>query len=291
MSSEINDWDLPIEVEEGGKQRNIPRTNYRLVGQTFRLALDWGDTYTLVISDKSTVLWGELGHALSSYDYLCMRANEFVWMVTFMVDDMTNVTVILDTLNNLTTVVTASVGQNKHRPNVVMHDIQFGAIVSPDIEPSVRRHGRSADLVGKKIAWKYSPVVTVTHIYHTPFSIRSSVHDMEPLPETATPEQIAECASREERWGRVPFEEPCTYVKINETLYMVTFREENRNRVDPAQGGGDLLLLIDTERVHDVGRGFMMGPDGKGTFNLITAKGRYVDSDDPLDTSESPYWI
>jgi len=291
MVDEARDWDLPIETEKEGRQRNIPPRNYKLVGKTFKLAMDLGDTYSLTILDETTVLWGELGGQPGLYDYLCMRANEFVWMVTFMSDAKTNTTVVLDTLNSLVTVVDASVGKNRHRPQVVMHDIQFGAIFVAGQELPELRHGRTDALVGRKIAWKYSPVVNITHIYQTPFSIRSSLNDMEPLPDTATPEQRKECEERTERWGRVFFEEPCTYVKINENLIMVAFREENRNRVDPTQGGGDLLVLVDTDRVHDVGRTYCMGPDGNGHMGLITASGRFVESEDPMQAADSAFWL
>ena len=87
------------------------------------------------------------------------------------------------------------------------------------------------------------------------------------------------------------FDEPCSYVKINETLYLAAFVEVNRYRVDPEQGGGDLLVLIDTDRVHDVGRIFCMGADGKPRLNLLTAHGRFVNTPDELETAENPYWL
>ena len=92
-------------------------------------------------------------------------------------------------------------------------------------------------------------------------------------------------------WGSVFFEEPARFVKINENLIMVAFTEHNRNRVDRTQGRGDLIVLVDTDRVHDVGRTYGMQPDGTGKMGLITASGRFVDSDDPMDTDPSPYWI
>ena len=141
MDEELRDWDLPIETEKEGRQRNIPRKNYRLVGQTFRLALDFGEKYVLSLLDENTVLWGELGTAPCAYDYLCMRANEFVWMVTFMEDSKTNTTVVIDTLNNLTTVVWARGGVNKKTPELVMHEFQFGAIEKPGVEVGTQRHG------------------------------------------------------------------------------------------------------------------------------------------------------
>ena len=291
MDEELRDWDLPIETEKEGRQRNIPRKNYRLVGQTFRLALDFGEKYVLSLLDENTVLWGELGTAPCAYDYLCMRANEFVWMVTFMEDSKTNTTVVIDTLNNLTTVVWARGGVNKKTPELVMHEFQFGAIEKPGVEVGTQRHGFTDVLVGRKIAWHYSPVVNITHIYHTAYSIRSSMNEQEPLPDTATPEQRFEVEEREQRWGAVFFEEPARYVKINENLIMVAFTEHNRNRVERGQGRGDLIVLVDTDRVHDVGRTYGMQPDGTGKMGLITASGWFVDSDDPMDTAESPYWI
>ena len=290
MSNE-RDWELPIETAKDGLQRNIARRDYALVGQSFRLIMDHGETYELALTDEASARWEKIGERPLQVAYLCMRANETAWMVTFMESETTNVTVVLDKLNGLVTILRSTLGAYPARPKLTAQTADFGFIDTPGVEPAARRHFFSADLVGKKIAWHYSPVVTITHIYSSAHSIRSSLNDMKPLPENATPEQRRECENRAERWGRVFFEEPCTYIRIQDHLYLVTFREENRNRVDPSQGGGDLLVLVDTQRLHDVGRTFGQGPEGKPRFNLLTASGELVHSPDPMDTAPSPYWI
>jgi hypothetical protein len=291
MENTRPEWDLPIETTKTGMQRNIPRRNYELAGKSYRLAMDNGDSYTLHLVDGETAYWGMVGQTVTAQHYLCMRANAFVWMVTFMDGAFSCVTVVLDTLNQLTTVLFASVCDYANKPRLVSHRFAFGAIEEPGKPLPAKRHHYTAALAGKKIAWVYSPVVTITHIYHTPFSMRSSLKDMQPLPATATEEQRNECENRAARWGRVLFDEPCSYVKINENLVLATFIEINRYRVDPDQGGGDLLVLIDTDRVHDVGRIFSLGAEGKPRLGLLTAHGRFVDTPDEMETAENPYWI
>ncbi len=291
MNTNRPQWDLPIETATTGLMRNIPRKNYELAGQTFHLAMDDGDHFSLQILDGEIACWGMVGSAVSARQYLCMRANEFVWMVAFMSGALESVTVVLDTLNSLTTVLSATVGDHAGKPRLVTHRFAFGAIQQAGKPLPAKRHHFSADLVGKKIAWSYSPTVTITHIFHTPFSMRSSLNDMKPLPETATREQREECENRARRWTAVLFDEPCSYIKINANLYLVTFIEVNRYRVDPEQGGGDLLVLVDTDRVHDVGRIFCLGADGKPRLNLLTAHGRFVDTPDALESAENPYWL
>ncbi len=291
MDTNRPQWDLPIETSKTGLMRNIPRKNDELAGRTFHLAMDDGDHYLLQMLDGELAGWGMVGGPVSTQQTLCMRANEFVWMVTFQSGAMESVTVVLDTLHSLATVLFATVGAHPGKPRLVDHRFSFGAIAQPGKPLPAKRHHLSADLVGKKIAWRYSPTVTITHIFHTPFSMRSSLHDMQPLPETASREQREECENRARRWGAVLFDEPCAYIKINDNLYLVAFIEINRYRVDPEQGGGDLLVLVDTDRVHDVGRVFGLGPDGKPRLNLLTAHGSFVTAPDPLDSAENPYWL
>ena len=218
-----------------------------------------------------------------------MRANEYVWFAHFMYEKDTCLSVVIDTENNLVTILKAQVGKFKNRPSLVSHKFSFG-MIKVENEQTLR-HGFTDDLVGKAIAWRYSTEVVLTHIYKTAHSIRSSLYNQPLLSENATKEQIEEVKNRAERWGATFFEEPARYVKIGKDLYLVTFIENNRNRVNAPEGGGDMAILVDTNRVHDVGRVFGAAPDGNHNFGLLTATGKFVDNDDPMFTADSPYWL
>lgn len=278
-------WDLPIETEKEGKRRNIPVLNFELTGKEFSLIMDEGETFALsFISDEKLSFDG------NEYSYKCMRANEFVWFVHFMQKKDMCSSLVLDTKNNLVTILNATVGSYKNRPSLVKHEFSFGAIDNGEALQTLR-HGFTDELIGKAIAWKYSTEVVLTHIYKTAHSIRSSLYNQPELSENATKEQHEEVKNRAERWGATFFEEPARYVKINSDLYLVTFIENNRNRVNAPEGGGDMAILVDTKRVHDVGRIFGAAPDGNHNFGLLTATGKFVDNDDPMFTAYSPYWL
>ncbi len=284
-------WDLPMIPDDTPLQRNVAVRNYELAGRTFSLVLDSGERRTLTVEDRDHVLWALDNDPPVRAEYLCMRADEWVWMLTFNESFSVNVVVVIDTKNDLTTVLWTAGGLHPARPKLATHTFVFGAIEREGRPLPMKRHHFTADLAGKKIAWEYSTTVTITHIYHDANTIRSSLNEMRPLPDWATPEQVREAENRAERWGSIFFEEPCSYVKLGDHLYLMTFIETNRNRVDPNEGGGDLLAIIDTQTVHDVGRTFGVGPDGRANFGLLTAKGRFVDSDDPLNDAPSPYYI
>ena len=284
-------WDLPIETDKEGKRRNIPRLDFELSGKTFYLIMDEGIEYVVSFASGETLFFGEHGEEFKSYSYKAMRANEFVWFAHFMHEKNKCVSLILDTKNSLVTILEAKVGEYKSRPSLVSHEFKFGAIKLPGEDLPKLRHGFTDDLIGKAIAWKYSTEVIITHIYKTAHSIRSSLYNQPEPSLEATDEQREEIKNRAERWGATFFEEPARYVKINSDLYLVTFIENNRNRVNAPEGGGDMAILVDTNRVHDVGRTFGAAPDGNHNFGLITATGKFVENDDPMITVESAYWL
>ena len=284
-------WDRPLVTAKDGKRRNIPVLDYELAGETFYLVMDEGHEAVVSFPSGETLLYAEHGEALTPYPYKAQRANEFVWFVHFMRTDRTCFSLVIDRKNQLVTALEATVGYYPKRPTVVHHTYHFGAIKLPGEDLPVMRHGFTDELAGKRIAWRYSTEVVITHIYKTAYSIRSSLANMQPLSDEATPEQREEVANRAARWGATFFEEPARYVKINDGLYLMAFIEENRNRVNAPEGGGDMVLLIDTVRVHDVGRTYGAHPDGTGNMGLITAHGKFVDNDDPMLDADSPYWV
>ncbi len=285
-----SDWNQPIRTEDFGLRHNIPVVSYDLVGDAFNLALDDGCEYLLDVVSSEMLQWGPQGEEMEAFRYLCIRANESVWLVNFINNHHNCVSIVLDLENSLTTMVVSETGAYPKRPKLLRHEYLFGAI-RRDGEPlNAIRHCFTDDLVGKKIAWDYSDVLTITHIFHTANSIRSSLKNMRPLPPGASPEQIENCADRSRRWGALLFEERARYVKISDTLYLVTFVEDNRNRLNPATGGGDLLLLVDTKRVRDVGRGFGIEPNGP-VMRLVNCQGRWIEEHDEMVDIPSPYWI
>ena len=284
------DWDQPIRRDDTSQHRNIPVASYDLVGKAFQLAMDNGNEYLMEFVSRELLQWGVQGEIMEACGYRCIRANRSVWMASFLNRRKDCVSVVLDLENSLVTMVVSETGAWPKRPRLLRHETLFGAIRQDGKPLPARRHSFTDDLAGKKIAWDYSDVVTITHIYHTAHSIRASLKNMRPLPPDATPEQRENCADRARRWGALFFEERARYIRIQDSLYLVAFIEENRNRINPDTGGGDLLLLVDTKRVRDVGRGFGIGPNGP-EMKLVNCQGRFIDAHDEAEDTPSPYWI
>lgn len=285
-----NEWDQPIQTENFGLHHNIPVKSRDLSGETFCLAMDDGNDYLLEIVSDEMLQWGVQGEVLETCSYLCIRANLSVWLVNFVNSQKACISVVIDLENYLTTLVISESGVFPKRPKLLRHEYLFGAIRVDGKPLESRRHCFTDDLVGKKIAWEYSNVLTITHIYQTANSIRSSLKNMRPLPPDATPEQVANCEDRAKRWGTLFFEERARYIKITKDLYLVTFVEGNRNRINPNTGGGDLLLLVDTKRVRDAGRGFGVEASGPA-MKLVCCQGRYIEEHDEMEDVPSPYWV
>ena len=100
--------------------------------------------------------------------------------------------------------------------------------------------------------------------------------------------------SREE-WDRMiqrePYDEPASYIKVKDGLYIVACDEQNMAR--RGWTGNALLFLIDTDRVHDVGRSFgHAGMDvGKITTEnyIFGAFGAFIYSDGKLEAVPNRY--
>ena len=124
-------WDLPIETEKEGKRRNIPVLDYELCGKTFYLIMDEGEEYVAFFKNKEELLFSAHGEDMKSFSYKAMRANEFVWFAHFMQEKNMCTSLVLDTQNNLVTILNATVGSYKYRPALVKHEFFFGAIKLP----------------------------------------------------------------------------------------------------------------------------------------------------------------
>ena len=99
----------------------------------------------------------------------------------------------------------------------------------------------------------------------------------------------------EEDWNefvdRDPYDEPAFYVKLKPGLYLVGCME--KNMACRGMTGNSMLFVIDTKRVHDVGRSF--GHAGLETGHvrpenyIYGAFGEFVKSDGVLESMPNIY--
>lgn len=273
--------------EENGRRRYVAFSQKGITGKVYHIILDSLVEYVVHFIDDDTLLLAEQGKAFTEYSCKCLSCDDGVWFVAFMRGEEC-VTMILDEEQQLVTVVYANLMPK--RTQLVQHRILFGAIMMPNHETPFARHAFTDELVGEKITWHYSPYVNITHCYYTECYMRNSLRSMRPVPEDASPEAKFDAEDRIRRWANIFFEEPAEYIRINPHLYLVCMREATRNRIDPLQGGGDMVFAINTRRMRDYGRGFHRG-QGAPNFGLISVSGDWDDLPDPMDTAASPYRV
>ena len=276
-----------IPEEPNGRRRYVAFPEKGIAGKVYRLILDNLVEYVVHFIEDDTLILAEQGKPFTTYPCKCLSCDDGVWFVAFMRGEEC-VTLILDEPQRLVTVVYANLMPK--RTQLVSHRILFGAMIVPGFETPFKRHSYTDELVGEKITWHYSPYVNITHCYFMETYMRNSLRSMKPVPEDAAPEAKFDAEDRVRRWSNIFFEEPAEYIRINPHLYVVCMREATRNRIDPLQGGGDMVFAINTRRMRDYGRGFHRG-QGAPNFGLISVSGDWDDLPDPMDTAESPYRI
>lgn len=164
-------------------------------------------------------------------------------------------------------------------------DFDFGAIDIPGYPLPLKRHGYTTDLVGKRVNWNYGPDMSIVHVYYNPHYIRATF-----LPGTRMALRPITPEEREER-ERFPYDEPTTYIKVKEGIYIVSVIEQNRSK--RGDTGNTLLFLMDLVHVHDVGMSFGHTPPSSGAIKpenyFFAAYGDFVYSDGVIESQKNVY--
>ena len=268
-----------------GLSRYRPAPNLELAGRRFKLVMDKETDYFVNFLTGDTLEWSTFTMpTLSRTRYECAKLDGLTYFVNFELPNhtpRTNLTLILDLEQRLLTFVRTYTGFNEKYPYLVESDFDFGAIDVPGFPLPTLRHGYTADLVGKRVNWNYGPSMSIVHVYYSPHYIRATFL---PGSRTIRPTQREEM----ERW---PYDEPTTYIKIKEGVYVVSVIEQNRAR--RGDTGNSLLFLMDLVRVHDVGRSFGHTPPSSGSIDpenyLFAAYGDFVHSDGIIEAQKSVY--
>jgi hypothetical protein len=263
--------------------------NFELAGRSYKLVMDHDDDYTVNFIDGHHLEWADLGKPPQTYYYECNKVDETSYFVNFELTGSVprkGYTLILDLEQRLVSLVKSRTRFSKKAPYLVNSDFDFGALEIEGYPLPRLRHGYTADLVGKRIKWTYSPDFVIIHVYYHPHYVRA----------TFPPESIDFALPTQEAkdiWAKNVYDEKATYIKIKKSMYLVELIEQNM-----AKGGGtgnSLLFLMDTARVHDVGRSFGYTPDPQKPGQVIpenylfAAYGDFVESDGEIEKAKSIY--
>jgi putative NADH-flavin reductase len=274
-------------VFEGGLSQYREPFNYELAGKFYRMVMDRGPDCFVNFLTGNTLEFGEFDKPAHKYYYECGKGDETSYFVNFELKGTvprTGITLILDLEQRLVTLNRTYTDFSEKYPLLVESEFDFGALDIPGFPLPRIRHSYTADLVGKRILWTYSPEFKIIHVYYSPHYIRA---DFPPGTAPAmTPEQA-------EEWVKNPYDEKAAYIKIKRNMYALNIIEQNMSK--RGGPGNCLFFLMDLERIHDVGRSF--GHRTSGTAGgkwepenyLFAAYGEFVASDGKIEAQRRVY--
>ena len=270
-----------------GMSQYLEAYNFELAGKTLRLVFDDGKKYVAEFLDGHTLRWSEMGAKGTVEHYDCAKGAEDVYFVNFEfvnVKPRTNLTLVVDTAERLVTMVKTLTGYHPKFQYMTDSTYHFGAIDMPGFPLPTRRHKFTADLMGKRIHWHYAPGIEIVHVYYATDYMRVTRPDGKGW-------GALDASEWDELIEREPYDEPAAFIKIKHGLYLVSCMEKNM----ACRGftGNSLLFLIDTLRVHDVGRSFGHAGMETGKVHpenyLFAAFGEFVPSDGVVESKPNRY--
>ena len=255
-----------------------PPLVFELTGRAFTLEFDDGYDRELVFKDRRTLSFGPAGEE-KDYAYECLKSADKCYFVNFedpALRPRLGITLVLDLREGLVTMVLAHMYLNPKIPGMPSSDYVFGAIRRADGSVSKLRHGFTADLVGKSISWNYghfdiAHVYASEHYYRVSFSARGLARAYRGRPELR----------RGGMGGRTPserdvYEDYLAPIKIRESIYLVDLLETVKAK---QQGhGNSILVLMNLDEMHDVGRSFGSNSEGGNGNNTLGAFGVWHDA-------------
>lgn len=274
-------------VFEGGISQYREPFNYELAGRGYRLVMDLNPDYYVNFLSGNTLEFAEFDKPAQKYYYECGKADETTYFVNFELKGhtpRTGITLILDLEQRLVTMNRTYTDFSEKYPLLVESKFDFGALDIAGYPLPRIRHAYTADLVGKRILWTYSPEFRIIHVYYSPNYIRAD------FPPGSAPPMTEE---QREEWEKNPYDEKATYIKIKRNVYALNIIEQNMSfRGGP---GNCLFFLMDLERVHDVGRSFGHRTSGNagGKWEpenyMLAAYGDFVGSDGKIEAEKRVY--
>ncbi|MBO4677593.1 MAG: MoaF N-terminal domain-containing protein [Oscillospiraceae bacterium] len=266
-----------------------PPLVYELTGRQFTLVFDDGYDRTLVFRDRKTLSFGKEGEE-KDYAYECLKIADRCYFVNFedpALRPRLGITLVLDLVQDLVTMALARMYTNPKVPGIPSDEYIFGAILRADGTVPDVRHGYTSDLVGISVSWNYgyfdiAHVYATEHYYRVSFSPRGLARAYQGRPELR----------RGGMGGRTPssrdiYEDYLTPIKIRDRIYLVGLLETVKAR---SQGhGNSILVLMDLDEMHDVGRSFGSNNEGGNGNNTLGAFGVFHDASSVLAKESTLY--
>lgn len=263
-----------------------PPLCFELTGGQFTLVFDDGDDRTLVFKDRKKISFGTAGEE-KEYDCDCLKIADRCYFVNF--EDPTlrprlGITLVLDLVQDLVTMALAHLYVNPKFPGMPSIDYVFGGIMREDGTVPAARHGYTTDLVGKSISWNYgrfdiAHVYATEHYYRVAFTARGLARAYRGRPELRQSQNMRYTAPED------VYEDYFSPIKIRDRIYLVGLLETVK--AQKTGHGNSVLVLMNLDGMHDVGRSFGSNSEGGNGNNTLGAFGVWHDASDVLAKKSS----
>lgn len=138
----------------------------------------------------------------------------------------------------------------------VVPEYHFGYMEKEGVPAPGTRHGFTSELLGRSFTWTYSPGMSSQHIYNAPNSYSWTIFIG------------GEPGDPGYRSGGFVWSSPCTYIKLRDEVYIMTWVEEK-------WAGGLSTAAMNLRIMHDCGFNLALSHDGQELkFTVLSAFAR-----------------
>lgn len=270
-----------------------PPLCFELTGKQFVFVMDDGVDYILRILDENNLEWNPEGKEPKREDYECLKADDTTYLLFFEIagaERRTGHTFVIDLENMLVTRIIAVNGENPKFPYLNNSYIEFGAILKPDGSLTFQRHSYTDDMVGTCMQWCYGCFSTVHVYYCTNFYRITYPRDgsQDPALSEGMDSLVRQLPSSDE---------PASYIKIKENMYLLNITERNMERLLGPKGlfrCDTMCFLQNYDRLYLVGRAFgNLTQDGEDSEIRMAfgAYGKFTEAPEGFFTDPNPYIV
>lgn len=257
-----------------------------LSGQELYLVMD--DGYNCILKfDGKMCIWSIEGQMHHENEYMCFKADDSTYLLTFDVSDKENHSYVIDMEQRLVTRLICRKGVHPVNPHITKREFTFGAIKIKGYKLPYKRHTFSTEHMGTTVQWRWSPELFTRHAYLESNWYRITWEDEGEAAEDfdVTNEMLPST------------DEHARYIKIKDNMFLFSVTEETEERMlgDIQHFRCDnLLLLQNYDRMYQVGRGFgdiVVDGELKHLFIPLAAFGSPIQLPEEFLNAKNPFTV
>ena len=288
----------------GAINQYTPPGCFELAGERFEFIMDDGYDYILNFIDGKTLEWCWVGDKPKRAQYLCQKADDTTYLLSFELTGILpreNHTFVIDREQNMVTRLISKIGTNPKYPYLMKTDYEFGVIAREGIEVTpYPRHGFTNDVVDTVVQWVYGAEMATVHVYYCTDFYRITYSRDAAFSEEA--QRMIDMFDGMLNSVPTP-DEPTTYIKIKDGIYLFTLTEANAEKILGAKLGfrsNTMSFIHNFKTMRTFGRAFGTStpPDADEvhTHLLFSAYGKLLNPNgdeglEKLINNPNPYLV